>query len=260
MVLWRVAANCLPTKDQRLRYDASADTICHLCNTGQESTIHLFINCPLARALWFSSQWGIRIDNCKLSTPAHFIHFLLNPPFQETREDLLLFGALLCDLIWRLRNEALFEGRVASYEDLRAQIVRLFAEHCKVRSSPQIRGNSVQAKWLKRGNGSFKLNVDAAVGAHHSTVAVIARDWRGELVFVCSKKVNTTLLLKAEAEALLWALQLAEPLNSAPIILEGDSQVCYKSITVHGMDIPWTIENVILSVKYLTSNLPFFVF
>ena len=56
MVLWRVAANCLPTKDKRLRYDANADTICHLCNSGQESTIHLFIDCPLARALWFSSQ------------------------------------------------------------------------------------------------------------------------------------------------------------------------------------------------------------
>ncbi|KAK9996865.1 hypothetical protein SO802_021551 [Lithocarpus litseifolius] len=47
MVLWRVPANCLPTKDQRLRHDANVDTICHLCNTGQESTIHLFINCPL---------------------------------------------------------------------------------------------------------------------------------------------------------------------------------------------------------------------
>ena len=94
MVLWRVAANCLPTKDKRLRYDANADTICHLCNSGQESTIHLFIDCPLARALWFSSQWGIRIDNCELSTSTQFIHFLLIPPFQEAREDLLLFWGL----------------------------------------------------------------------------------------------------------------------------------------------------------------------
>ena len=56
MVLWRVATNCLPTKDQRLRYDANANTSCQLCNTEQESTIHLFIDCPLARALWFSSH------------------------------------------------------------------------------------------------------------------------------------------------------------------------------------------------------------
>ena len=223
MVLWRVAANCLPTKDKRLRYDANADTICHLCNSGQESTIHLFIDCPLARALWFSSQWGIRIDNCERSTPAKFIHFLLVPPFHEAREDLLLFGALLCDLIWRLRNEALFEGRAASYEDLKAKIVRLFAEHHKVRSSPQIRGNCVQAKWVKPELGSIKLNVDAVVGTYHSVVAVIARDWRGELVFACSKKVNTTLPLQAEVEAILWALQLAEPLISAPILVEGDS-------------------------------------
>ena len=136
---------------------------------------------------------------------------------------MLLFGALLCDLIWRLRNEALFEGRVASYEDLRAKIVRLFAEHRKLRSSPQIQGNSVQAKWVNPDNGSFKLDVAVAVGAHHFVVAIIARYWRGELVFACSKKVNTTLPLQAEVEGILWALQLAKPLNSAPILVEGDS-------------------------------------
>ena len=173
---------------------------------------------------------------------------------------MLLFGALLCDLIWRLRNEALFKGRVASYKDLKAKIVRLSAEHCKVRSAPQIRGNSVQAKWVKPEYGSIKLNVDAAVGAYHSVVVVIARDWRGELVFACSKKVNTTLPLQVEAEAILWAMQLAEPLNSASILVEGDSQVCFKSIAVHGMDIPWAIENAIQSVKFLASNLPYLSF
>ena len=74
------------------------------------------------------------------------------------------------------------------------------------------------------------------------------------------KKVNTTLPLQAKAETLLWALQLAEPLNSTPIMLEGDSQVCFKSITVQGMDIPWAIENVIQSLKYLASKFPFLSF
>ena len=143
---------------------------------GKSQLSIFFINCPLARALWFSSQWERRIDNCELSTPAQFIHFLLDPPFQEASEDLLLFGALLCDLIWRLRNEALFEGRVASYEDLRAKIIKLFVEHHKVKSSPQIQGIRVLAKWLKPGNGSFKINVETAVGNHHSAVVVIARD------------------------------------------------------------------------------------
>lgn len=146
---------------------------------------------------------------------------------------------------------------MASYEDLRAKMVRLFAEHRKAKFSSQIRGNSVRPKWLKSRIGSFKLNVDAAVGAPHFAVAIIARDWRVELVFACSKKVNTTLPLQAEAEALLWVVQLAEPLITALIMVEGDSQVCYKSITMHGMAIPWSIENVIQSVKYLASNLPF---
>ena len=69
---------------------------------------------------------GLWIDNFELSTLAQFIHFLLDPPIQETRDDLLLFEALLCDLVWRLRNEALFKGRVANYDDLRVKIIRVF--------------------------------------------------------------------------------------------------------------------------------------
>ena len=50
--------------------------------------------------------------------------------------------------------------------------------------------------------------------------------WRGELVFACSKRVNTILPLQAEAKAIKWALTLAANLEFEAIIIELDSQVC----------------------------------
>ena len=45
----------------------------------------------------------------------------------------------------------------------------------------------------------IKINVDAALNPSNSTIAVVARDWRRELIFACSKKVNTCCKI-AEAQ------------------------------------------------------------
>ena len=65
--------------------------------------------------------------------------------------------------------------------------------------------------------------MDVVVGPHCSSISSIARDWRGELVFACSKRVNTILPLQAEAEAIKWALTLAANLEFEAIIIESDS-------------------------------------
>ena len=58
--------------------------------------------------------------------------------------------------------------------------------------------------WAPPRRLSVKINVDAAIGPFHSSIALVARDWRGDLVFACSKKAKTTFPLQAEAEAVRW--------------------------------------------------------
>ena len=41
----------------------------------------------------------------------------------------------------------------------------------------------------------MKISVDVACNIESSSIVAVARDWRGEVVFACSKRVNTTLLL-----------------------------------------------------------------
>ena len=52
---------------------------------------------------------------------------------------------------------------------------------------------SASIHWAKSEKNAIKINYDAAVGVEDSAVALIARDWRGNLVFSFSYKVNTSL-------------------------------------------------------------------
>jgi len=64
--------------------------------------------------------------------------------------------------------------------------------------------------WTKPARGTIKINVDAAVGQSYSVLAVVAKDWRGDLLFACSNKANTNSPLQAEVEALRWTVSLID--------------------------------------------------
>ena len=99
MHLWRIAVNCLPTKDCLARFCDLDDILCPLCKDAEESSLHLFISCPFTRAMWFNSQWGLRLENLNLNSPSHLIGVFLNPPVEVNivgvkRGEFLLFGPL----------------------------------------------------------------------------------------------------------------------------------------------------------------------
>ena len=84
--------------------------------------------------------------------------------------------------------------------------------------------------WSPPSPHSAKINVDVTVGLRFSVIAAVARDWGRELVFSCSKKVNTTLPLPAEVSALKWSLSLASYLDFEVVCVESDSQICVNLV------------------------------
>ena len=48
-------------------------------------------------------------------SPSEFVNFLLSPNFASNLlpgqiEDFLLFGAIICDVVWKQRNHFIFEN------------------------------------------------------------------------------------------------------------------------------------------------------
>ena len=61
MMIWRIAAGCLPTKDKLSKFVDIGDVYCPLYRLEIETSLHLFALCLVAKAVWFSSEWGLRM-------------------------------------------------------------------------------------------------------------------------------------------------------------------------------------------------------
>lgn len=73
-------------------------------------------------------------------SPLDFICFLIFPPFVDDlnlgqKEDFLLFGAILCDVSWKQRNQPLFENIALNFDGLASRIYSLLADHKNSRAS-----------------------------------------------------------------------------------------------------------------------------
>lgn len=80
MLLWRIAADCLPEKEKIGKFSEFPDDMCWLCSSEKESALHILTKCPLTKALWFCCQWGIRLHDFNFISITDFVKFLLNPP------------------------------------------------------------------------------------------------------------------------------------------------------------------------------------
>ena len=109
---------------------------------------------------------------------------------------------------------------------------RLWRDHCSIlinsgTSSYISNGNEV---WVRPNFGIIKINCDATVDPHFSSIVVVARDQRGKLVFAFSKKVETILPLQAETEAIIWVGQLAIAHGLSKVIVESDCKTCVEAV------------------------------
>jgi len=217
---------------------------------------------PFTRAVWFNSQWGLRLENLNLNSPSHLIGVFLNPPFDANiegnkRGEFLLFGAVICEAIWRARNQTIFEGQETNPHELCQKVDKTIVEYRRsmaVHSGFQL--PKLVQEWKKHPRDSIKINVDAAFKDGGSSIAIVVRDWRGEVIFACAKRVYTNLPLQAEAEAIKWALSLTKRLETAALIVESDSKDCVDTLAPSCKNAPWRIRGISSEILNLISLIP----
>ena len=114
MLLWRIGVGILPTKENLAHRIVLEDINCSLCQEDTKSRVHLFAQCPAARAIWFGCKWGLRTGNLQVSNNSDIVKLVLESPIAPHSEDLSpkqeqeqnsLRMALTLEAIWNLRNQ-----------------------------------------------------------------------------------------------------------------------------------------------------------
>ena len=86
-------------------------TSCVLCNLSKENPCHLFLRCPIAKALWFSACWGFKAEEVTAVSSKDVANMVLNPPntlcnsWEQWKISLTMASTL--EEIWYLRNSVL---------------------------------------------------------------------------------------------------------------------------------------------------------
>lgn len=114
LLLWRVGANALPTRDNLMIRMEVDNPNCLLCNQVLESPIHLFFKCSAAKAIWFASCWSFKSDQVPLHSNLDMVKLILGPPpsLCQAQDQWIvsLNMALTIKEIWRTRNDVLHQG------------------------------------------------------------------------------------------------------------------------------------------------------
>uniref|UniRef100_A0A2N9G7V8 Reverse transcriptase domain-containing protein n=1 Tax=Fagus sylvatica TaxID=28930 RepID=A0A2N9G7V8_FAGSY len=192
------------------------------------------------------SLCGIYTDHFQLDSGVDLVEAIVFPS-NKLADSFTLKRALLIDLLWNAKNHKVHEDGAVKAKSLMLDFDKKWRDHSTVffKSVPLVKSSLESFRWERPKVVVIKINCDAAVGRHFSSIATVARDWRGNMVFALSRKVNTIIPLQAEAEAILWAGQLAVLYGFPTVVIESDCKECVQ--TGNRVDLcPWQIQSLVL--------------
>ena len=118
--------------------------------------------------------------------------------------------------------------------ELSRQILRSYEEH-KQAWKDNLHNPIRKAIWKPPPYGWVKLNFDLAVREEKTSLAIVGRDDKGDLMFAWAKQIEPGSPLMGEAKATLCAIKRAIENGFSKIIVEGDAWNVIDPLSNTGM-------------------------
>ena len=131
--------------------------------------------------------------------------------------------------------------------ELSRQILRSYEEH-KQAWKDNLHNPIRKAIWKPPPYGWVKLNFDLAVREEKTSLAIVGRDDKGDLMFAWAKQIEPGSPLMGEAKAALCAIKRAIENGFSKIIVEGDAWNVIDPLSNTGMTSHWSIAEVITNI------------
>jgi len=220
--LWRLAHQCLPTRNNLTTRGIPCEDSCVVCDSFAESHIHLFFVCIKAKECWESIGMGNLIREL-LHQANNFTTLLFDFLDRLSNHQQLLVVILLWSL-WKSRNAKLWESSDTPATVIITRAKEILHEWtCMQRAKPQVQNTNHIISWVKLPSGVIKCDVDAAI-FHNNTIVgygICFRNSEGQFSMAKSAFFPSSMtVLKVEATALLEAIKLAASLGFQAVQFE----------------------------------------
>ncbi|KAF4368491.1 hypothetical protein F8388_018615 [Cannabis sativa] len=233
MFLWKLCRDIIPFGN-RLQRIFGNSTRCVICGEAEDSALHLFFKCPLAKAVWFASRWAIRSDTLNFGAPRDMVVWLLSPEFlqgadAEVLGEFLRFGVCLFDALWTAHNRAFHDQISPTWRGVLAKVTSAAAYLHSAWESPTNAGG-LQHNPAAIYTGNSVLLVDAAfkdLRAAAGIVVAISEDNLSEAMAVCYEANQP---LEAELVVLVNAVKWCTMRGWNRMVIASDCQ-----LLVHGL-------------------------
>ncbi|XP_026459724.1 uncharacterized protein LOC113360431 [Papaver somniferum] len=194
----------------------------HMCESVRETTEHLLMECPYARAVWFGLSRAYRISN----------------------------DQSLLDLI-----KTWFTNPTDWEEDM-IDWVAVDSINQPTKSTEREVRRKEKQPWTPPPEGTTKINYDASFKEGETTTGpdFVDRDHRGALGTTTTISTVAASALMAESLAAKEAVQWALRNGVERIILEGDNQEIRDNVEGTNLKIDWKCKNILEEIKELAKD------
>ncbi|XP_026452916.1 uncharacterized protein LOC113353572 [Papaver somniferum] len=242
--IWRAIYNGIGVAEKVGRFVDGVLKDCNFCSSAIESVEHMLIHCNFAKAVWFASPQGLRLqENHQLNLQRMIELWIRN----NDNEYCPAMGMAICR---GTRNTKVFENKNISIQGTLAIAIYWFNMYYNFSDEGETEaeeGNnpeslpSVSATWEPPPDPFIKVNVDAAWKDGSYACVAVARDNNSVCCGAGTRTGTTDSVVYAEADGFLLVAELSKWLNFDVVIIEGDSQVVVNNLTGAARSIPWRI-------------------
>ena len=110
LLLWRIVCKSLSVREILSKRFPIPNISCPIYGEEVETVEHVFIRCPITIQAWANSIWPLNMDVFKDINIDQWIKIIINRREMlkiqgKEAKEFTLFAAVLCDQIWRNRNQ-----------------------------------------------------------------------------------------------------------------------------------------------------------
>ncbi|XP_060972639.1 uncharacterized protein LOC133038488 [Cannabis sativa] len=230
LIWWQMERNAFPTRG-KLACVMELNSICYpVCGEETETFFHLMWKCTYAKALWFNSSLGLRVELVDVHDWEQWKNWFLedtNRPPNITFLEIMVIALCVMEAMWKERNSVVHGQSKNLIWQVLSNINR------KIREQLHVVSNAVEdfCAWSPPPASWLCCNCDVSCDDEGMVLATVVRDDQGRIVTIKTERNHLTDPLIGEVVAVCMTAELMIDKKVVHVVFQSDNIETVKAFS-----------------------------